>query len=272
MKVTCSMTFYSYPMDTQNCYLSIASLANDNSKVEFKWLHEREEGNSGIPDLARANFAPLKYYVANVNPGKRVHLWPSGDFTVLYVNFTFVRHISSHIFNVFIPSGMVVILSFLTFWLNVRSVPARVALGLTSLLTLSTQASQARNHLPPINYLTALDVWLFSCIMLVFLSLLEYATVYHLHNEKILKKKRSADQKNQWADKRSALPPVSGATSVTHNEKERITPKKSLRPTNNTPSDTDAEEDTQFLDKSCRSDFRRGKWRTWKRPLLYLGQ
>ncbi|GFU06670.1 glutamate-gated chloride channel alpha [Trichonephila clavipes] len=106
-------------------------------------------------------------------------------FTTLQANFTFVRHLSSHIFNSYIPSGLVVMLSFLSFWLNVRSVPARVALGLTSLLTLSTQASQVRSHLPPINYLTAIDVWLFSCILQVFLSLVEFATVYSLYSMKV---------------------------------------------------------------------------------------
>ncbi|GFY55125.1 gamma-aminobutyric acid receptor subunit rho-3 [Trichonephila inaurata madagascariensis] len=187
MKIACSMFLQNFPMDTQRCFLSIASLANDDTKMLLKWVDERseEETLEKIHDLYLGNVHPLKYHVTNATTSKYKQEWPIGTFTTLQANFTFVRHLSSHIFNSYIPSGLVVMLSFLSFWLNVRSVPARVALGLTSLLTLSTQASQVRSHLPPINYLTAIDVWLFSCILQVFLSLVEFATVYSLYSRKV---------------------------------------------------------------------------------------
>ncbi|GIY76765.1 glycine receptor subunit alpha-3 [Caerostris extrusa] len=62
--------------------------------------------------------------------------------------------------------------------------PARVALSITSLLTLCTQAQQNKSQLPPLNYITAVDIWLFTCMFMVFSSLVEFAIAYNLFMKK----------------------------------------------------------------------------------------
>ena len=47
---------------------------------------------------------------------------------------------------------MLVIVSWVSFWLDAKSVPARVSLGVTTLLTMSTQTSSINNTLPPVSY------------------------------------------------------------------------------------------------------------------------
>ncbi|GIX68750.1 gamma-aminobutyric acid receptor subunit rho-3 [Caerostris darwini] len=254
MKISCSMYLQSFPMDTQKCFLSIASLANDNSRLILKWFHERKKNEyvENIQDLYLGNIHPLKYQIANSTTSKQIFQWPIGPFTSLRANFTFVRHLSSHIFNVYIPSGLVVMLSFLSFFLNVRSVPARVALGLTSLLTLSTQASQVRSQLPPINYLTALDVWLFTCILQVFLSLIEYATVYSFYSVKVRNRKSAPN--NAWSDAGSRR--IAGS-ELSMPEAKMGKRKKEIQPPNQ-PMGADFEEEVQFLDKACRVLFPMG--------------
>lgn len=66
-------------------------------------------------------------------------------------------------------------------WLDVEAVPARVTLGVTSLLTLATQVVQAHAGLPAISYMTAIDIWLFACLITVFSSLLEFAFQYQFY-------------------------------------------------------------------------------------------
>jgi hypothetical protein len=54
---------------------------------------------------------------------------------------------------------MLVIVSWVSFWLDPHAVPARVALGVTTLLTMSTQTASINSALPPVAYTKAIDVW-----------------------------------------------------------------------------------------------------------------
>ena len=56
-------------------------------------------------------------------------------------------------------------------------VPARVSLGVTTLLAMSTTQAGINSKLPPVAYTKAIDVWSGVCVMFVFGALLEYALV-----------------------------------------------------------------------------------------------
>ncbi|GFY79405.1 glycine receptor subunit alpha-2 [Trichonephila inaurata madagascariensis] len=89
------------------------------------------------------------------------------------------RRSGYYITNVYIPTSLIVFMSMLSFWIPPDAVPARVTLGVTSLLTIVTKQYQA--SLPNVSYIVALNIWLSACIGFVFVSLLEYATVIALH-------------------------------------------------------------------------------------------
>lgn len=72
---------------------------------------------------------------------------------------------------------MLVIVSWVSFWLDPNAIPARVSLGVTTLLTMATQISGINASLPPVSYIKAIDVWTESCLTFVFMALLEFALV-----------------------------------------------------------------------------------------------
>ncbi|KAF0762839.1 Uncharacterized protein FWK35_00008807 [Aphis craccivora] len=72
---------------------------------------------------------------------------------------------------------MLVIVSWVSFWLDQSAVPARVSLGVTTLLTMATQTSGINASLPPVSYTKAIDVWTGVCLTFVFGALLEFALV-----------------------------------------------------------------------------------------------
>ena len=61
--------------------------------------------------------------------------------------------------------------------MDASAVPARVSLGVTCVLTMTTQSSGIRQTLPPVSYAKAIDVWMFVCLLFVFAALLEFAYV-----------------------------------------------------------------------------------------------
>ncbi|KAG8509287.1 Glycine receptor subunit alpha-1 [Galemys pyrenaicus] len=51
----------------------------------------------------------------------------------------------------YIPSLLIVILSWISFWINMDAAPARVGLGITTVLTMTTQSSGSRASLPKVS-------------------------------------------------------------------------------------------------------------------------
>ena len=77
----------------------------------------------------------------------------------------------------YLPSMLVVIVSWISFWLNIEAVPARISLGIITVLTISTHSSSITATLPKVSYVKAIDIWLAVCMVFVFCALLEYAAV-----------------------------------------------------------------------------------------------
>lgn len=103
--------------------------------------------------------------------------YSTGNFTCLAVVFNLRRRLGYHLFHTYIPSALIVVMSWISFWIKPEAIPARVTLGVTSLLTLATQNTQSQQSLPPVSYVKAIDVWMSSCSVFVFLSLMQFAVV-----------------------------------------------------------------------------------------------
>ena len=83
------------------------------------------------------------------------HQFP-GTFTCLEVVFKFKRRLGYYLFHTYVPTCLIVIMSWISFWIKPEAVPARVTLGVTSLLTLSTQHANSQKSLPPVSYIKVL--------------------------------------------------------------------------------------------------------------------
>jgi hypothetical protein len=77
----------------------------------------------------------------------------------------------------YIPSVLIVLLSWVSFWLTIDAVPARISLGILTVLTMTTQRSAGTASLPRVSYVKAIDVWMGACLCFVFAALLEFAFV-----------------------------------------------------------------------------------------------
>lgn len=96
----------------------------------------------------------------------------SGNYSRLACEIQFVRSMGYYLIQIYIPSGLIVIISWVSFWLNRNATPARVALGVTTVLTMTTLMSSTNAALPKISYVKSIDVYLGTCFVMVFASLL----------------------------------------------------------------------------------------------------
>lgn len=85
-----------------------------------------------------------------------------------------------YLIQIYIPSSLIVVISWVSFWLHRNASPARVQLGVTTVLTMTTLMSSTNAALPKISYVKSIDIFLGTCFIMVFAALLEYATVGYL--------------------------------------------------------------------------------------------
>merc|ERR1711997_1448457 len=96
----------------------------------------------------------------------------TGNYSRLACEIQFVRSMGYYLIQIYIPSSLIVVISWVSFWLNRGATPARVGLGVTTVLTMTTLISSTNSALPKISYVKSIDVYLGFCFFMVFASLL----------------------------------------------------------------------------------------------------
>ncbi|ESO89996.1 hypothetical protein LOTGIDRAFT_234096 [Lottia gigantea] len=101
----------------------------------------------------------------------------TGLFPCLFAELLLERATGYYVTQTYIPSFLIVTLSWVSFWIDYDAVPARISVGLLTVLTTTTQSAGVRAELPKVPYVKAIDVWLVSCLIFVFAAYMEYAVV-----------------------------------------------------------------------------------------------
>jgi hypothetical protein len=96
-----------------------------------------------------------------------------------------------YLLDYFIPSMMIVAISWVTFWLQADQSAPRITLGTSTMLTFITLASAQGKTLPKVSYIKASEIWFLGCTGFIFGSLVEFAfvnTIWRRKNNVQLKK------------------------------------------------------------------------------------
>ena len=82
-----------------------------------------------------------------------------GTYPCLRATIRMKLEIGSYIFQTYLPSILIVILSWASFWIDHEAVPARISVGLLTVLTITTQPSGSRAQLPRVPYIKVSKSW-----------------------------------------------------------------------------------------------------------------
>uniref|UniRef100_A0A673KYY1 Gamma-aminobutyric acid receptor subunit beta-2-like n=1 Tax=Sinocyclocheilus rhinocerous TaxID=307959 RepID=A0A673KYY1_9TELE len=124
----------------------------------------------------------------------------------LSLSFKLKRNIGYFILQTYMPSILITILSWVSFWINYDASAARVALGITTVLTMTTINTHLRETLPKIPYVKAIDMYLMCCFVFVFLALLEYAFVNYIFFGRGPQRQKKAAEKAATANNEKLRP------------------------------------------------------------------
>nr|XP_021149495.1 gamma-aminobutyric acid receptor subunit pi isoform X6 [Columba livia] len=171
--VACSMDLTKYPMDKQTCTLQLESWGYNINDVTFYWTR----GNDSVRGLDTLRLA--QYTVEDHFTSVSEAVYETGHYPKLVFHFELKRNILYFILETYVPSILLVVLSWVSFWISQSSVPARICIGVTTVLTMTTLMMGARTSLPNANcFIKAIDVYLGICFSFIFGALLEYAVAH----------------------------------------------------------------------------------------------
>ncbi|NXU08284.1 GBRG2 protein, partial [Pardalotus punctatus] len=120
----------------------------------------------------------------------------TGDYVVMSVFFNLSRRMGYFTIQTYIPCTLIVVLSWVSFWINKDAVPARTSLEITTVLTMTTLSTIARKSLPKVSYVTAMDLFVSVCFIFVFSALVEYGTLHYFVSNRKPSKDKDKKKKN----------------------------------------------------------------------------
>jgi len=103
----------------------------------------------------------------------------NGNYSMLSAQFNLRRHMGSFLIQVYGPCILLVVLSWVSFWINREATADRISLGVTTVLTMTFLGLEARATLPKVSYPTALDHFIFLSFGFIFATILQFAFVHY---------------------------------------------------------------------------------------------
>ncbi|GMR54082.1 hypothetical protein PMAYCL1PPCAC_24277, partial [Pristionchus mayeri] len=174
----CQLDLRSFPIDRASCQLVFESYSYNTATVTVDWMRTAV---TLLPGITLPDFT-----IDSVKTYKHTEDYKAGQWYRLTVELTFYRQYGYYILQLYMPTYISVFISWIAFCIDTKALPARIVLGVNSLMSLTFQFGTIIRSLPPVSYIKAIDIWMFTCTAFIFASLLELAFVAYQDKKMIL--------------------------------------------------------------------------------------
>jgi hypothetical protein len=106
-------------------------------------------------------------------------------------------------YKVIFPLILIVLMSWLVFWIDPSLVASQISVSVTAMLTMIAYRFALAGMMPRLTFLTSLDYFVLASTLMVFLSMIEVVYTAHLSTRDQLDKARKVDRMARWI-----MPPV----------------------------------------------------------------
>lgn len=165
----------------------------NTSELELHW--ESKSPVTIAPELHMTEYVLLSMWtnesVVNADLSDLRHGAFAGNYSSLSFSVHLAREMGFYLMDYFLPSMMIVAISWVSFWLQADQAAPRIMLGTSTMLTFITLASAQGKTLPKVSYIKVSEVWFLGCTGFIFGSLVEFAfvnTIWRRKNNIELKK------------------------------------------------------------------------------------
>lgn len=152
------MNFQRYPFDKQKCPLEFSSSAHSNEQVILAWAdHEKQDVHNSF-HMTEFELNKFEY------KDNQAIDFKNEIFSKISIEFHLERRWGLYLLDTYFPSALFVCISWLSFWVQISIAPARITLGVTTMLTLVTGSRIQKENLPKISYINNMDIWIVACV------------------------------------------------------------------------------------------------------------
>ncbi|XP_039291072.1 glycine receptor subunit beta-type 4 [Nilaparvata lugens] len=170
---SCMMDLSKFPLDSQICTMEVSSFSKTTEELRLEW-------KSLNPVIMGKGLRMPQFEIVNIKAAECQESFQIGNYSCLVAEFYLSRSVGFHLVQSYLPTILIVVISWVSFWMDVDSVPGRTTLGVTTLLAVSSQSSGIQSGLPQVSYVKAIDVWMGTCTAFVFCALLEFTFVNYM--------------------------------------------------------------------------------------------
>ncbi|CAD6186957.1 unnamed protein product [Caenorhabditis auriculariae] len=187
VKGPCNLSLELFPLDIQECNLIYESFNYNNQEVMMRWAE-----HNPTPVITTGKIVLPDFDLMKITPTRISAPYPAGMWDELHVRLVFERRYIWYFMQAYLPTYLTIFISWISFSLGSKAIPARTMLGVNALLAMIFQFGNIMRNLPRVSYIKAIDVWMLASMTFVFCSLLELAIVgYKTKNEESGRKKSS---------------------------------------------------------------------------------
>ncbi len=170
----CDFLLYSYPFDTQECYMIFSLPTNLINLVEIDLKTADYLGDKQLSQFTVDDYHIVKNYTEKELPqGSQV------------IKFVLKRRFLYQVVTVYIPTFCLLIIMHTTHYYPMKDFEASVMVALTGMLVMTTLLLNVSNNLPPTNYIKLIDVWMLFGMVNPFFDIILHAIVGYYH-ERVL--------------------------------------------------------------------------------------
>ncbi|EGI70447.1 Glycine receptor subunit alpha-3 [Acromyrmex echinatior] len=167
--LNCGLRLEKFPFDVQECPLVFESWTHNVNEMVLDWdedpiviadnlylteykLMDTWVNRSGI------SYIPSQYHYGHF----------AGNFSSINITFKLAREMGFFMMDYYIPSVLIVVISWVSFWLHQDASAPRIVLG----------------SLPKVSYIKASEIWFLGCTIFLFAAMVEFAFVNTIYRRK----------------------------------------------------------------------------------------
>jgi hypothetical protein len=180
-----------FPFDTQRLEITLANLSFGSQKIRLKVSPDSGISEKlSIPDweIMQWDFAAKDLRLDN----------ESSPTPGMVFSLEARRYTNFFKFKVILPLVLIVMMSWLVFWIDPSLISSQISVAVTAMLTMIAYRFALAGILPRLPFLTTLDFFVIASTMMVFLSMVEVIYTAYLSTNNHLEKARMIDRRARW--------------------------------------------------------------------------